>query len=178
MDRATRAEAERDAARHEAAMAQLETDAAGSARAQMEFELARVQRALTASEGIWLKAESELDYVQQALATAGETYWTTEEENFLLTAKRLSLIMELGASKEELSTFQAKMTKERKAMEAKFDVSSDVIFDYGYGCCAFAHNICGSKPMCRPLIFPLDTCIYPMGVTLAHRSHITPLGPF
>ena len=31
---------------------------------------------------------------------------------------------------------------------------------------------------CRPSIFPLNTCIYPMGVTLTHRSHITPLGPF
>ena len=32
--------------------------------------------------------------------------------------------------------------------------------------------------LCRPSIFPLNTCIYPMGVTLTHRSHITPLGPF
>ena len=55
--------------------------------------------------------------------------------------------MELGAGKEELSTFQAKATMERKAMEEEFNVSSDVIFDYGYGCCDFAHNICGSKPM-------------------------------
>ena len=22
-----------------------------------------------------------------------------------------------------------------------------MIFNYGYGCCAFAHNICGSQPM-------------------------------
>ena len=64
MDRATRAEAERDAARHEAAMARLETDAAGSARAKMESELARVQRALTALEGVQLKAEYELDSIQ------------------------------------------------------------------------------------------------------------------
>ena len=34
------------------------------------------------------------------------------------------------------------------------------------------------KHACRPSIFPLNTCIYPMGVTLTHRSHITPLGPF
>ena len=51
--------------------------------------------------------------------------------------------MEFGASKEELSAFQAKMTKERKAIEAEFDVSSDLSFDYGYDYCAFAHNICG-----------------------------------
>ena len=128
-------------------MKRLETDAAGNARAQMEFELARVQRALIASKGVRQKAESELDSVQQALVVAGEACRTAEEENFRLTDERLSLIMELGASKEELSAFQAKMTKEREAMEEEFDASSDVIFDYGYDCCAFAHNICGSKPM-------------------------------
>ena len=31
-------------------------------------------------------------------------------------------------------------------MEADFDASSDVIFNYGYGCCAFVHDIHGSKP--------------------------------
>ena len=46
-----RAEAERDAARNEVAMARLEIVAASSARAQMESKLARVQR----------KVESELD---------------------------------------------------------------------------------------------------------------------
>ena len=62
VDRAARAEAERDASRYEVAMARLETDA-GSAQAQMESELARVQRALTASEGVRLKTESELDSI-------------------------------------------------------------------------------------------------------------------
>ena len=36
VDRAARAEAERDAARHEEAMARMETDVAGSVWAQME----------------------------------------------------------------------------------------------------------------------------------------------
>ena len=55
--------------------------------------------------------------------------------------------MELGASKDELSDFQAKVTMEKKAMKEEFDVSGDVIFNYGYGCCTFAHDICGSKPL-------------------------------
>ena len=42
VDRVAQAETKRDAARHEAAMARLETDAAGSAWAQMESELTRV----------------------------------------------------------------------------------------------------------------------------------------
>ena len=42
VERATRVEAERDAAPHEVAIAQLEIGAVGSAWAQVEFELARV----------------------------------------------------------------------------------------------------------------------------------------
>ena len=55
--------------------------------------------------------------------------------------------MELGAIKEDFAAFRVKSSLEKSALEAEFDVSSDVIFDYGYGCCAFAHDICGSKPM-------------------------------
>ena len=42
IERAVRAEAERDAARHEVAIGRLEIDAASSSQAQVEFELARV----------------------------------------------------------------------------------------------------------------------------------------
>ena len=147
MDKAARAEAERDAAQHEVAMAWLETDTASSAQAQMKSELARVQRALIASEGVRLKAKSELDFVQQVLDVAREACRKAEEETCRLTDEQLSLIMELGDGKEELTPFQAKATAERKVMEEEFDASSDVVFDYGYNCCAFVHNICGSKPM-------------------------------
>ena len=123
------------------------TDTTGSARAQMESELTRVQRDLTTSEGVRLKAESELDSVQQALATTREAFRKAEEEICRLTDKRLSLIMKLGAGKEELTAFQVKTTTERKAMEEEFDASSNVIFNYGYGCCTFVHDICGSKSM-------------------------------
>ena len=64
VERAVRVEAERDAACHEVAMAQLEIEEASSARAQMEFELARVQRALPALEDARRKVESELDGTQ------------------------------------------------------------------------------------------------------------------
>ena len=39
-------------------------------------------------------------------------------------------------------------------------------------------NELGVVPRCRPSILHLNTCIYPMGVILTHRSHMTPLGPF
>ena len=64
VERAVRAEAEKDAACHEVAMARLEIETAGSARAQIEFELARVQRALVGLEDARRKVEFELDEAQ------------------------------------------------------------------------------------------------------------------
>ena len=55
--------------------------------------------------------------------------------------------MGLGAIKDDFVAFRDKTSAEKAVMEAKFDASSDVIFNYGYGCCAFAHNICGSEPL-------------------------------
>ena len=102
------------------------------------------------------------------MATAGEACRKAEEENCRLTDERLSLIMELGASKDELSAFHSKVTMEKKGMEEEFDASGDVIFNYGYKCCAFAQNICGSELMIQvrmpdmtkplPLEFFINPC--------------------
>ena len=54
--------------------------------------------------------------------------------------------MELRASKDELSAFHEEVSKEKKALEVEYDAGFKFIFIYGYGCYAFTHNICGSKP--------------------------------
>ena len=76
-----------------------------------------------------------------------EACWKAEEEICRLTDEQQSLIKKVEDGKEELAAFQAKAIAEKEAMEAEFDASSDLIFNYGYGCCAFAHDICGRKPM-------------------------------
>ena len=149
-DRAARAETERDATRHEVTMARLEIEAAGSARAQVELDLSWVQSALTTLECGRMKSESELGFIQQALVAAKEACQRVEEENGRLTDERLSLLVELGATKDDFSNFWEKSFSERSALEAEFDASSDVIFNYGYGCCAFAHDIHRSKPKIPP----------------------------
>ena len=146
IERATRAEAERDAAPHEVAMARLEINTASSAWAQMESKLAWAQRALAALEDARRKMESELDVAQQALAASREACWMAEEEAGRLTNERVSLLVELRASKDELSTFRAEVAKENKALEAEYDNGFEAIFNYGYGCYALMHNIFGSKP--------------------------------
>ena len=58
-----------------------------------------------------------------------------EEENGCLTDERFSFLMELGATKDDFAAFLEKTSAEKTTMEAEFDASSDVIFNYNYGCC-------------------------------------------
>ena len=83
------------------------------------------------------------------LALAGEAWRKAEEESGRLADERLSLVMELGAVKDEFVAFGEKAATDRETMEAEFDSSGDTLFNYGYGCCVFMHNICGSRPHIR-----------------------------
>ena len=42
--------------------------------------------------------------------------------------------------KDEVSAIRAKALKEKKALDEAYEEDFDVIFNYGYGCCAFAHK--------------------------------------
>ena len=66
-----------------------------------------------------------------------------EDEASRLAVERVSLLLKLGTSKDEVSALQAQALKEKKALEEAYEEGFDVIFNYGYGCCAFGHNICG-----------------------------------
>ena len=54
--------------------------------------------------------------------------------------------MELGSLRDEVVALREKAGVDREAWEAEMDTSGDALFNYRYGCCAFAYNICGSKP--------------------------------
>ena len=78
-ERAARAEAERDAVCHEEVMAKMATEGAVNTRVQIESELAWVQRALALAEEARLRAESEHGTPREALASAGEACKKVEE---------------------------------------------------------------------------------------------------
>ena len=103
VEKAAQVEAERDAARHEAAMAKLQIEGAVNTRAQVESELSRVQRALAVAENARLKAEFERGVAQEALAVAGEACRKAEDENSRLADERLALVMELGTIKDDFT---------------------------------------------------------------------------
>ena len=117
-ERAARAEAERDTARHEAAMAKLEIEGVVNARAQIESELTRVQRALAVAEIARLKVEFEREVAQKALSLVGEACMKAEDENSRFMDERLSLILELGTIKDDFAALWEMVVADREAMEA------------------------------------------------------------
>ena len=80
------------------------------------------------------------------MSISGEACKKVEEENGHLADEKLALVIELGALNDDFTAFWEKVAADREAMEAEFDSSGDTLFNYGYGCCALTHNICGSKP--------------------------------
>ena len=92
-------------------------------------------------ESALLRVESERGVAQESLSMAGEACTKAEEENSHLTNERISLNLELGTIKDDFAAFREKAVTDKEAMEAEFDASNDLLFNYGYGCCVFTHNI-------------------------------------
>ena len=110
------------------------------------MKLARVQNALAFTEEARRRAEFDHGAAQEALVATGEACKKAKEENSHLVEEKLALVIELGAIKEDFVSFREKASVDREMMEAAFDSRCDTLFNYGYGCCAFAHDILGSKP--------------------------------
>ena len=91
------------------------------------------------------KAEFDREAAQEALSATGEACKKVEEENIHLAEKKMALVIELGAVKDDFDAFQEKAAADKEKMVAEFDFSGDTIFNYGYGCYSFAHNISGRK---------------------------------
>ena len=72
--------------------------------------------------------------------------WKTEDKASHLAIERVSLLLELGTSKDAVFALQVHALKEKKALEEAYEEGFDMIFNYGYGC-AFVHNIFGSQPV-------------------------------
>ena len=58
----------------------------------------------------------------------------------------MSLLLERGAEKDEVSSLQSQAGKYKEAMEEDYQKALEVIFAYNYGCCKLKDNIYGSQP--------------------------------
>ena len=69
-----------------------------------------------------------------------------KDEASYLVVEQVYILLELGTSKDEVSAIRAQAFKDKKALEEAYEEGFDVIFNYGYGSCAFTHNMYGSNP--------------------------------
>ena len=113
-------EKERDEAKQEAKVARLTAVAAVDAKARAKNDLNRVQGALVAEEEDGHKLEAEVA---------------------CLAVERTSLLLELGASKDEVYSLHSQAGKDKE----HYQKALKPIFSYCYGCYAFKHIICSDQ---------------------------------
>ena len=87
--------------------------------------------------------EDKLASIQDALAVAEEARRKVEAEATRLEVEQISLLLEIGAAKVEVSSLHSRAGKEKEAMEEDYQKALELIIAYGYGCCVFKHNIYG-----------------------------------
>ena len=92
------------------------------------------------------RVEDDMAKALNALAAAEEGRCRSEGEIACLEVERTSLSLELEASKDEVSSLHARAGKGKEAMMEDYYKALKLIFAYGYGCCAFKHNIYGDRP--------------------------------
>ena len=67
------------------------------------------------------------------MAAAEEDGRRLEAEVARLAVERTSLLLELGASKDEVSSLHSQAGKDKEAMEEDYQKALELIFAYGYG---------------------------------------------
>ena len=81
--------------------------------------------------------------VEEPRAVVEEARRKAEAEVARLEVERMSLLLEIRVAKGEISFLNSQAGKDKEAMEKDYQKALEVIFAYGYGCCAFKHNIYG-----------------------------------
>ena len=57
-----------------------------------------------------------------------------------------SLMLEIRATIDKVSSFHSQTGMDKAAMEKDYQKALELIFAYGYGWCIFKHNICSDQP--------------------------------
>ena len=69
-----------------------------------------------------------------------------EAEVVRLMVELMLLLLNLEASRDEVSALHSQAGKDKEAMVEDYQKSLEQIFTYGYKCCAFKHGIYGDQP--------------------------------
>ena len=104
----------------------------GGFQARVEADLTKALNSLAAAEEGGHRLEGVISSMKAELAR--------------VDAEQTSLLLELEASKGEVSSLHARVEKDREDMVKDYQGFLELIFAYGYGCCVFKKNICGDQP--------------------------------
>ena len=115
-------EKERDEAKEEAQVAWLADVITGNAKAKAEGDLAKVQDALEAVKEVRVAVE------EARHKTKAEVRRKAEAEAAYLEVKRMSLLLEIGTTKDEVSSLHSQSDRDKKAMEEDYQKALEVIF--------------------------------------------------
>ena len=80
------------------------------------------------------------------MAAAEEDGCGLEAEVARLTVERTSLLMELEAFRDKVSSLHSQAGKDTEAMVGDYQKVMEQIFNYGCRCCEFIHGILGDRP--------------------------------
>ena len=72
--------------------------------------------------------------VQDALTVVEEVRQKAEAEVSYLEFERTSLLLEIGETKDEMSSLHSQVVKEKEATEEDYYKALELIFAYGYRC--------------------------------------------
>ena len=106
----------------------------------------KLKKNLSATGFAKARAEDDLARVQEALVIAKESMCKVEAKVSTLEVEWTLLLLDVGATKDEVSSLQFRASKDKVAMEEDYEKALEIIFVYGYGCYMFKHNICGDQP--------------------------------
>ena len=106
--------------------------AARDAKARVEVDMTKALNSFVAAEEGGRKSKAKIAFL--------------EAEFSCVEAERMLLLLELEASKAKVSSLHAQESKDREDMKENYQGSLDLIFSYGYGCCAFKNNIYRDRP--------------------------------
>ena len=118
-------ERERDEDKENAQLARLAALVAGDMKAVAKDKLARVQVALAVVEEARQKAEAKAARLE---------------------VERTSLLLEIKAAKDKMSSLHSQAGKDKEAMDKDYQKALELIFTFGYRCCMLKHYICGDQP--------------------------------
>ena len=133
----TEVENERDEAKEEAQVARLAATTTGNAKARVEVDMARVQDALEVAKEARHKAEVEAAHLE---------------------VERTSLLLEIGAAKDEVSSLHSQASNDKEAMEKDYHKALELIFAHGYGELEVPDGILYSSDPLSPEFFMNPRC--------------------